>query len=285
MVFVALEAMLLPAAAQATITVGSNLAAPLAPGSPIGGDITAFAVSPPAGSTLSPVNGTVTGGHLKQGSMSSGDVSLRIAHRLANGDIQVIATGPDNLFGAGAGTYPLKAGIPVAAGDIVAIRASLSLERAITPGAAYRYQATSSAPVGGTPVAPFGGFSDSELLYNAQIDPTNSFTVGAPTGGRKGRADVVVTVPNPGRLDAGAINDNRFAVSAKKKRKKKSKPVLTRDTITPTSAGRVTLALTVSGAGRRILRKKGKLKTTVKFVYTPTGGSPSTQSIPLKLKR
>ncbi len=273
--------------AHATITVGSSLTAPLAPGSAIGGDITAFAVLPAAGSTLSPVNGTVTGGHLKQGSMSSGDVNLRIVHRLADGSIQVVATGPDNLFGAGAGTYPLKGGIPVAAGDIVAIRATLGVERAITPGAAYQFQSTSSVPVGGPPVAAIGGFADSELLYNAQINPSNSFTVGAPTVGKKGRADVVVTVPNPGRLDAGAINDNRFAVPAKnkkKRRKKNSKPLLTRDTITPANAGPVTFALTASSAGRRILRKKGKLKTTVRFVYTPTGGSPSTQTIPLKLK-
>ncbi len=209
--------------AHATITVGSSLTAPLAPGSAIGGDITAFAVLPAAGSTLSPVNGTVTGGHLKQGSMSSGDVSLRIVHRLADGSIQVVAAGPDNLFGAGAGTYPLKGGIPVAAGDIVAIRATLGVERAITPGAAYQFQSTSSVPVGGPPVAAIGGLADSELLYNAQIDPSNSFTVGAPTGGKKGRAAVVVTVPNPGRLDAGAINDNRFAVPAKKKKKKKTR--------------------------------------------------------------
>ncbi len=60
--------------------------------------------------------------------------------------------------------------------------------------------------------------------------------------------------------------------------------MLTRDTITPATAGPVTFVLTASSAGRRILRKKGKLKTTVRFVYTPMGGSPSTQTIPLKLK-
>ncbi len=274
-----------PAVAQATITVGSSLAAPLAPGSPIGGDITAFAVAPAAGSAVSPVNGTVTGGHIKQGSTSSGNVTLRIVHRLANGDIQVLRTGPSNLFGAGAGVYPIKGGIPVAAGDIVAIEATLGLERAITPGAAYQWQSTSAVPVGGAPVTPSGGFADSELLYNAEIDPENSFSIGPPTVGKKGIATVVVTVPNPGALAAGSFNDSGLAASAKKKKKKKAKPLLSQVGATAADAGQVTLTIGASKAGRKVLRRKGKLRTMARIVYTPTGGTAASQTFELKLKR
>ena len=289
-VVLAIAAALIAApAAQGAITVGSSLSAPI--DSSIGGDITAFPIAPPAGLTISPVVGTVVGGNVKQNtSITSGwgTVSLRVVHPVSGGQYQVLSAGQPNAVPSGIGTFPIAAHLSIAKGDIVAIQAAGSLARAITTGATYLWDITSSFPPGGPPSTISNGFTDSELLYNAQIDPSNAFTVGASTGGKKGKATVVVTVPNPGTVDAGSFNDGSLAVTAKKKKKKKkkkkAKPLLSRVTATAADAGQVTLTLTASKAGRKVLREKGKLKTTAKVVFTPTGGTAASQSIPLKLK-
>jgi hypothetical protein len=274
-------------AARAAITVGSTLTAPF--DNSIGGDITAFPIAPAAQVTSSPVTGTIVGGHVKQAmGQAWGTVSLRVIHSAGGGLYQVIAKGANNAIPAGSGTFPVAAQVPITAGDIVAIQATGTLAEAVTAGATYDWRTTATFPVGGPPVAVNPGFTNTELLYNAQIDPSNSFTVGAPTGGKKGIATVVVTVPNPGTVQAGSLNDLALpaaAGTAKKKKKKKPKLLLTQVTASAASAGQVTLSLTASKAGRKVLRQKGKLKTTAKIVYTPTSGSPSSQTLLLKLKR
>jgi hypothetical protein len=274
--------------AAATITVGSNLSAPI--DSSIGGDITAFPIAPPGGVTVSPVVGTVVGGNVKQDTgitFGWGTASLRVMHAESGGRYQVLVAGTPNAIPVGVGRFPLAAHLPIAKGDVVAIQATGSLSRAITTGATYVWGITSTFPPGGSPTIPSPGFSNSELLYNAQIDPTNTFALGAPVGGKKGIATVVVTVPNPGAVDAGSFDDTSLAVTAKKKKKKKKKkgPLLSRVSATAADAGQVTLTLGASKAGRKVLKQKGKLSTTVKVVYTPTGGSASSQTFPLKLKR
>jgi hypothetical protein len=271
-------------AAEGAITVGSSLSAPI--DSSIGGDIIAFPTAPAGGQTISPVVGTVVGGNVKQDtSITSGwgTASLRVVHPVSGGQYQVLSAGQPNAVPSGSGTFPLAAHLSIAKGDIVAVQATGSLSRAVTTGATYLWRITSTFPTGGPPVTMSDGFTDAELLYNAQIDPSNTFTVGAPTGGKKGKATVVVTVPNPGTVDAGSVNDGSLAVTAKKK-KKKAKPLLSRVTATAADAGQVALTLTASKAGRKVLREKGKLKATAKVVFTPTGGTAASQSIPLKLK-
>ena len=108
-------------------------------------------------------------------------------------------------------------------------------------------------------------------------------TLGATTGGKKGAATVVVTVPNPGTVVAGSSNDKTLAATAKKN-KKKPKPLLARVSAAAADAGPVTLTLKASKAGRKVLSQKGKLKTTGKIVFTPTGGAAASQTIKLKLK-
>jgi hypothetical protein len=272
--------------AQASITVGSSLSPPIDSG--IGGDITAFPIAPAGGQTISPVVGTVVGGNVKQNPTITagwGTVSLRVIHPIAGGQYQVLTAGPPNAVPSGPsaiGTFPISAHLSIAKGDIVAIQATGQLSRAITTGATYMWRITSTFPPGGPATTMSPGLADSELLYNAQIDPTNTFTVGAPTGGKKGKATVVVTVPNPGTVVAGAANDPALAVTAKKK---KPKPFLSQVSATAADSGSVILTLTASKAGRKLLREKGKLKATAKIVYTPTGGSASSQTIKLKLKK
>jgi hypothetical protein len=279
-VLVTAAALIAVAPAQAVITVGSSLSAPI--DNTIGGDITAFPIAPASSLTVSPVTGTVVGGNVKQGAGGWGTTSLRVVHPVSGSSYQVLASGQANAIPAGVGIFPLAAHIPINKGDIVAIQASGVLSDAVTPGATYRWKITSTSPPGGPPTTYDPGFTNTELLYNAQIDPSNAFTVGAPTGGKKGKATVVVTVPNPGSVTAGSSNDSGLAATAKKK--KKAKPLLALASATAADAGQVTLTLSASKAGRQVLRQKGKLKTTAKIVFTPTGGTAASQTIQLKLK-
>jgi hypothetical protein len=76
-----------------------------------------------------------------------------------------------------------------------------------------------------------------------------------------------VTVPGPGTLSA----------TAKKMAKAKG---------TAKAAGPVKLMLKLTSAGKKELKKKGRLKVKVKIVYTPTGGSPgtTTKTVTFKVK-
>ncbi|MHB8691309.1 MAG: hypothetical protein ACYDHH_08680 [Solirubrobacteraceae bacterium] len=51
------------------------------------------------------------------------------------------------------------------------------------------------------------------------------------------------------------------------------------------NAEEVSLALKPTAKARVILRRRGKLTTTVEIVYTPTGGEPSTRTIKVTLIR
>lgn len=50
-------------------------------------------------------------------------------------------------------------------------------------------------------------------------------------------------------------------------------------------AGQAQLLITATGKKKRKLNETGKVKLNVAINYTPTGGSPSTQSIKVKLKK
>lgn len=283
-VLVLAAALIAAPAAQAAITVGSTLSAPF--DNSIGGNITAFPTAPASLVTASPVTGTVVGGNVKQGGSpvnAWGSASLRVVHTLPGGLYQVTASGPANAIPAGSGIFPLSAHVAIAKGDLVAIQGTGQVDEAISAGATYLFRITSTFPTGGPPAMMSGGNTNTELLYNAQIDPTNTFTLGAPTILKKGKATVVVTVPNPGAIGGGSSNDTGLAATAKKK-KKKAKPLLAQVSATAADAGPVTLTFSTSKAGKKLLREKGKLKTSAKIVYTPTGGSASTQTIQLKLK-
>jgi hypothetical protein len=272
-------------AAQATITVGSDLSHGVTDS--VGGPITAVSLNPGA---VSPVNGTVVGFKVKEspgGALSWGNVKARVLRPVGATMFEGVATGPLTAVPttATANTiFSLPVQLPIAKGDSVGIDTGLGgniVQSAPVVGATYGYWSpvlTDSAP----PSAPTPGSAGRENLFNAQIDPSNAFTVGAPTILKKGKATVVVTVPNPGAISGGSSNDTGLAATAKKK--KKAKPLLARVSATVPDAGPVTLTFSASKAGKKLLREKGKLKTSAKIVYTPTGGSATSQTVLLKLK-
>jgi hypothetical protein len=279
----AAAALALPASSGATITVGSDLSRPVTDS--VGGPAT---VLPQVPATVSPVSGTVVGFTVKASpgpSLTWGNVALRVLRPFGVGLFDGVGTGPLTAVPVAtvANTiFALPAQLPISKGDSVGINVGLggnAVQSAPVTGAKYGTWSPSlsdSAP----PSAPTAGLTDREVLFNAQIDPTNTFTLGAPVIGKKGTATVVATVPNPGTLSAGSVNDK--ALVAKKKKKKA--PLLKRVSATATTSGPVTLALSVSKAGRKKLREKGKLTAVAKVVFTPTGGTATSQTVVLKLK-
>lgn len=52
-----------------------------------------------------------------------------------------------------------------------------------------------------------------------------------------------------------------------------------------TAAGTVKLKLKATGKAKKKLKEKGKAKVKASVTFSPTGGDPSTQSKPVKLKK
>ncbi len=138
--------------------------------------------------------------------------------------------------------------------------------------------ATPAPPAAPAPAAP------------APAPPSNAFTVGSGiTFGSNGTATITITVPGPGAVtasDAATGTAARLArTSATKKKKKKALIATTK--VTATKAGPLKVKIRPSAAGKKVLRRKGKLKVTVKLTYTPTNGTPNSQvkKVTLKLKK
>jgi hypothetical protein len=119
---------------------------------------------------------------------------------------------------------------------------------------------------------------DNQSNFNASTDavsitPSNSFAFGAvQRNKKKGTATLNLTVPNPGDL-TGSGNGAKVA-SANGAAISKA-----------VGAGHAQLVIKAKGKKKRKLNQAGKVKLNVTVTYTPTGGSPSTQSLTVKLKK
>jgi hypothetical protein len=86
---------------------------------------------------------------------------------------------------------------------------------------------------------------------------------------KKGTGKLAINVPGPGTLTAVA----------------KGKKTIKTVTLTPTAGGAVQVPLNPTAAGRKALKKKGKLKAALEVTFTPTGGAPNTQTYKVTLKK
>ena len=87
---------------------------------------------------------------------------------------------------------------------------------------------------------------------------------------KKGTGKLTINVPGPGTLTA-----------VSKGKKKRIKAV----NLTATAAGALKVALNPTGAGRKALNNKGKLKVQLAVTFTPTGGLANTQTYKVTLKK
>jgi len=203
------------------------------------------------------------------------------------------ATGIARLVGSFTG-WAIDAGDCSISGDVAALVCG---NLCLVPGAAWLEDLYDDAPVTfaarfvpaphapgftppsppGTPMPPAPAAPSTSNLVQA---PSNLFTVGAAAlSSSKGSATLTLDLPGPGTVKALATA-NLPAGAAKK-------ITVSKATRRATRAGKLKLTLKPSKAALRHLRRRGKLRTSVKLTYTPTGGSAriATRKLTLKLKR
>ena len=88
-------------------------------------------------------------------------------------------------------------------------------------------------------------------------------------------------IPGPGKVELVGTAKVGASASASKSLK------VGRTVLNANQAGTYSIALKPSGAAKKVLREKGKLKVSLKLTYTPTGGtsSASTSALTLKLSK
>ncbi len=115
---------------------------------------------------------------------------------------------------------------------------------------------------------------DKKVTPPPPAPPSNKFSVPRKTiSSKTGGATVSVKLPGPGRLEM---------VGTAKVGKKKVK--VGRTVLNAAKAGTFSLTLKPSAAAKKVLRKKGSLKVSLAFTFTPTGGTAGTSSTSLTLK-
>jgi hypothetical protein len=281
-------ALLVPAAAQGSVTIGSNLGrAPEGAPSSYGcapsctlSQATLAADRQAAGGLVSPVNGKVVLWRIRAAGAST-PTALRVIRSLGGG----LWTGAGRSTTVTPATnaqssFPTQ--LPIAIGDSIGIDCcqpsaqyfllSGGTENTWNPALAEGGAGTMASPVGGP----------HEIAINADIEPNAAFVIGAVKSGKGGKVTVTATLPNPGVLEGGDKRDTGLAAAAAGKKKTK---YLKRASAPVGVAGQtIRLLLKPTNAARAVLDAKGKLKTKAKMVFTPTGGSPSIQVIKVKLK-
>jgi hypothetical protein len=108
--------------------------------------------------------------------------------------------------------------------------------------------------------------------------PSNAFTIGGvKRNTKKGTATLTVQVPGPGEVALSGNGVRPLRPVARRDRDSSPKPV--------GAPGPVELQVKATGGKKRKLLKAGKVKVRATITYTPTGGSPASQSLSVKLKR
>jgi len=263
---------LLPATAQGTVTIGSNLNR--IPTAFFAGTNTLLNSEMPAsdqapGGLTSPVNGTVTLWRLL--SASSGTAGFQVVHPLGGNLFSGSGTTPSFVVPGNAVTsYPLP--MPIKLGDNIAVVADSGLKiDAFTAGVHYM-QWQPPLQDGGPGSMPSIEGPNNEITFNADITPTSAFTVGAAMPNKKkGTAALTVNLPNPGTLSAKGSGAKASTVA------RTSKSVA--------APGAASLVIKATGKKRTTLNQTGKVKLRVTITFTPTGGTASSQTVKVKLKK
>ena len=268
-------------AGRASVTIGSDLAP--SPATPVQTcACTLLQTDLPGAQLTSPVNGTVVRWRVNMagGALLAG---IRVVRLL--GASRIFFAG-ESLASVPSGGATIPASLPISAGDGVALDISGTVAgNSTTPGASG--DQWTPRPGAGTAPPASAPITD-EVYYNADVEPSNTFTVSTPVLDRKtGSATVDVGLPNVGNVTADAtrvkVAGRRGASRAKKKRRK-TKPLISSFDATSVGPGTVTLKLESSKPVHDLLLAKGRAKGIVSITYAPHFGVPSTQSLDLKLR-
>jgi hypothetical protein len=199
-------------------------------------------------------------------------LKFKVYHQVSGMTYRVVGQDTRDLTPAVLNTF--QTSISVQAGDVLGI--TTPADSAGSTGCGFGASPETDARSAGTDAGPgeevtFANFGADRLNISAQVEPTNTFSVGGRTlNKKKGTARLTVDVPNPGDLTVSG-NGVRAAAALTVKSVPAAGPV----------------ALTIKARGKKLkkLSRKGKVKLALSITYTPTGGSPSTQETTVKLKK
>lgn len=167
---------------------------------------------------------------------------------------------------AGQNTLPSRdySKLPTGVGSLQAI--SIAAAASITFDAANAGSGGCPGSGGTTPPATTGGGGGGPTAT-----VSNAFTIGSASA-KKGKGTVALTLQLPG---AGKI-----AISGKSGKKAVGKL-----TASSSAAGPVKLTFKLNSAGKKLLKKKKKLKVSLSVTFTPTGGTAKTSTKTVTLKK
>jgi hypothetical protein len=264
--------------AGAVVTIGSNLArvpdsaANYSP-RPTFINVSLASGRQASGGLSSPVNGTVVRWRIRVGD-STRVSNLRIVRPLGRGLFTGAGTSPSVTPPIHA-TSSYVVGLPIKIGDYIGVDCcdpdffEPEAEFFVTGNAAVRDEWQPSLADGGAGRAPLGA-NRYEVALNAEVNPTSNFTLHVITHNkRRGTATIAAKVPNPGEL-TGAGSGVKVANAA----------VISKKVRAP---GKVRLLIKAKGKKKRKLNSNGKVKVRPEITYTPTGGSPNTRSVTIRL--
>ena len=269
-----------PAASQGTIKIGSNLSDPSTVGIGCIGTCTRVQTSLRPNEVVdngffSPVNGTVTTWRIRSvASATQQPVAFRVIRPAAGGQYTGAGTSatitPPDIDGVTA----FAAAIPIKIGDLLGLNFTGTSEYFGLSAGPNSGQLFNPTLADGSTRSPQNNTSE-ELLVNADIQPTNTFTATAK-GKKGGKVKIAAQLPNPGTLQVGDKKD-LASVAAKRR--------LTGSSVQLAAPGTADLKVRATKSARSLLARKGKLFAKLKLVFTPLGGTTSSQVIRVKLKR
>lgn len=179
----------------------------------------------------------------------------------------------DNLAPGVLNTFPTN--IEVKAGDVLGLNSLDTGAGCVFPAPGETpYFSGGDQPPGGQVI--FVPGADQRVNVNAEIVPSSAFSFGQTTRNKKkGTATLTLELPGPGELTVAGKGVREATARGFGATTARSIP----------AAGQVALTIKAKGKKRKKLNRNGKVTVTPQITYTPTGGSPGTQSWKVKLKK
>jgi hypothetical protein len=191
---------------------------------------------------------------------------FKIFRRTPDPDVfQVIGHAPAHTLAPGLNTVGVN--LAVKSGDMIGLNESGPANSCTFPMPGDSVLSRAGNLTDGA-MGAFGPVNDVRLNLSAVLVPDNAFTLsGITRDRRRGTATVTATTTNPGAV----------TVSGKGLKKRGLRTVAV--------AGPVTFQIATAGKLKRRLQRKGRITVPVTLTFFPTGGDPSSQSIPLRLRK
>ena len=230
----------------------------------------------PGQTMTSPCDGTITRFRLNGFPRPANSYSLRVIRINGDGTYTGTATSaPVAIAAEGVNEFPTS--LPISAGETIGIDFQESLEEhglrwvgGSQVKAGYFYQ----FPADGTPATPTGP-ATFYYLFNADIACTSPSGPPQPPSNEFSIVKLKKTKLTLNLASAGTVT-----VTDGKAKSKLLKP-----SSASGGPGHVVVKLKLTGAGKKKLKKKGKVKVSARITFTPTGGTASTQSRKLTVRK